>query len=194
MKLVKALFIILTVSFVGACCKEDEGYGIFKDSFPVEFQFLEIAEITPTYIHTTSGPDVEFTLPEREAEINANLVTAKDQVTYIKLLGPDQSEIKGKQKDGITEVVLEAKYTQSGKTYKFEKNIFTEVLKYTSEREADTMTMKGISCIRYNNGVRKDRSTVVQVSGYTLEDEKAQTEVGDTLYYRVFDIKLLKKI
>jgi len=55
------------------------------------------------------------------------------------------------------------------------------------------MTMKGISCIRYNNGVRKDRSTVVQVSGYTLEDEKAQTEDGDTLYYRVFDIRLLKK-
>lgn len=188
------LLVVFLSSFAISCCKDDDtGYGIFKDKFPVEFQFHEIANITPTFIHTTTGPDVQFTIPAREAEINANMTNAENQITYIKLQGPDQAEIKGKQLDGVTEVILESKYTLNNKTYTFTKDIFVQVLTYSSEREADTMTMKGISCVRYNNGVREHKSTVVQVSGYTLADEKAKTEAGDTLFYRTFDIKLLKK-
>lgn len=187
------LFLSIVLIMAGCCKENDEGYGIFKDKFPVTFNFDTVENITPTFIHTISGPDVQFTTPEREAEINSSMTNAKNQVTYIKLLGPDQAEIKGKQKDGVTEIVLESKYTQSGKTYTFTKDIITAVLQYTSSREVDTMSMKGLSCIRYNNGVRKSRSTVVEVSGYTLADEKARVEAGDTLYYKVFDIKLLKE-
>jgi len=189
-----ALFLLVLSHIISSCCKdENEPYGPFKDVFPVEFNFDTITNITPTHIYTSDGSDKIFSLPEREYEIGVNMNTAKNQVEYIKLLSPDQSEIKGKQRDGVTEVVLDAKYTLNGDTYTFTKDIFIQVINYNAVRLIDTMTMKGISCIRYNAGARKSRSTVVQVTGYTLEDEKANVEAGDTLYYRIFDIKLVKK-
>ena len=187
------ILLLLSVAMISCCDKEAEPYGPFQDVFAVEFNFDTITNVTPTHIYTSDGNDQIFSLPEREYEIGVNMNTAKNQVEYIRLLSPDQSEIKGKQRDGVTEVVLDAKYTLNGSTYTFTKDIFVSVLTYKAERIKDTMTMKGISCIRYNNGERKSRSTVVQASGYTLEDEKAQVEPGDTLYYRIFDIKLMKK-
>ena len=194
MKLFNFGLLLCIVFIMTGCCEDPDGpYGPFKDTFPVTFNFDTVENITPTFIHTFSGPDVQLTTPEREAEINSYMTNAKNQVTYIKLLGPDQAEIKGKQKDGVTEIVLESKYTQSGSTYTFTKDIITTVLQYTSSRVVDTMSMKGLSCIRYNNGVRKSRSTVVEVSGYTLADGKATVEPADTLYYKVFDIRRLKE-
>ncbi len=187
--------VLLLIIFVSSCssCKDDEGYGPFLDKFPVEFNFLEVRNETPTHIYTNDGSDKEYLAFERENELNEQMHIAKNQVEYIKLLGPDQSEIKGRYRDGITEVVLDAKYSLSGSEYTFSKDLITQVLTYKAQRQADTMTMKGICCVRYNNGERKDRSTVVQVSGYTLQDEKNKVEPGDTLYYRIFDVRLIKK-
>lgn len=195
MKIGKLISLTVVLGFIiSSCCKKEaEPYGPFQDLFPVEFNFDTIVNVTSTRIFTSDGVDQVFSLPEREYELNVNMNTAKNQVDYIKLLSPDQSEIKGKQRDGVTEVLLDAKYTLSGSTYTFTKDIFVSVLKYNADRVQDTMTMKGISCLRYNNGNRETRSTVVQVTGYTLEDEKAQVDSGDTLYYRIFDIQLVKK-
>jgi|GEM_PF-1243442 len=187
------LLLALPVVSCSSCKEDDEGYGPFKDKFPVEFNYLDLQNETPTHIYTSDGNDIIYSLPEREEELNIQMNIAKNQINYIKLLGPDQSEIKGKYRDGVTEVVLDAQYSLSGSVYTFTKDIFTQVLTYKAERATDTMTMKGICCARYNNGVRKDRSTVIQVSGYTLEDEKAKVGSGDTLYYRIFDARLVKK-
>ncbi|HNU18153.1 MAG TPA: hypothetical protein PLC76_03250 [Saprospiraceae bacterium] len=188
-------FLFFTL-FIASCssCKDDEGFGPFQDKFPVVFNFLDVRNETVTHIFTSDGTDVEYLAPERENELNEQMHIARNQVEYIKLLGPDQSEIKGKYRDGITEVVLDARYSLSGSDYTFSKDLITQVLTYKAKREADTMTMKGICCVRYNNGERKDRSTVIQVSGYTLQDEKNEVEAGDTLYYRLFDVRLIKKL
>ncbi|MCO6461031.1 MAG: hypothetical protein J5I59_06480 [Saprospiraceae bacterium] len=189
------IFLVFLIPFLScSSCKEDgAGYGPFNDRFPVEFNFYKISDEIATRIYTSDGNEITYTLPEREAELDKQMTTAQNQITYIKLLGPDQSEIKGKYLDGITEVILDAKYSLSGSVYTFSKDLITQVLKYNATRNADTLTMKGICCVRYNNGVRKGRSTTIQVSGYTLDDEKAKTQGSDTLYYRIFNVLLSKK-
>lgn len=187
------LMLLLPILSCSSCKDDIDGYGPFKDHFPVEFNFKSIDNEISTRIYTKDGVDTEFTLPEREIELNKQMETAQKQITYIKLLGPDQSEIKGKYLDGVTEVILDAPYTLSGSQYTFSKDLITQKLTYNANRIEDTLTMWGICCVRYNNGVKKDRSTTIQVSGYTLADEKNETESGDTLYYREFDVKLVKK-
>jgi hypothetical protein len=58
-----------------------------QDHFPVEFNFKSIDNEISTRIYTKDGVDTEFTLPEREIELNKQMETAQKQITYIKLLG-----------------------------------------------------------------------------------------------------------
>lgn len=194
MYMYKPLLILLLLVVILAACKktEPEGYGIFKDFFPVTFVFDTIKDLSATKVYLYSGEEVDFTLPEREVELNQGMIVAKNQVEYLKFLSPDKAEIKGAQRDGATSIILDTKYTSNGNDYSFEKDIFTMVLRYNAFRNFDTISMTGYNSVTYNNGIFKNLSTTVNVSPFTLTDEKNRLVPGDSLYYRTFKILLIK--
>lgn len=193
MKEIKLIGLLSFIVFFIACRKDgQEPVGPFKDILPITFNYDTITNLSPTYSYT-NGVTTEFTVSNRERVLYENINKGARQVEFIKIITADKAQVYGAVRDG-TPFTLDMKYSQSGKNYSFSGNYLIGDVEYTTSRSNDTMIVhKGISVAGYNTTEKVFPAAHVQIKGFTLNDYIALLGSGDTLYYKLFDILLIKK-
>lgn len=188
-----SLFLFAVIFLLTPGCRKDSDQlvGPFKDKLPVVFRYYTISNLTPTYIHI-NGETSLFTVSNRERVLVTKMSEAERQVNYIRLISSDKAQIYGAIRNG-TPFTLDAKYSQSGNNYIFNSNYITGDIRYTTKRFNDTMVLDGIVVGHYNTVKTGDEAAYIQINGFTLQDAINKLPQGDTLYYKLFDVLLIKE-